>query len=60
MRKKIQKRFINEIESISFTEIDKKILLGWECQEFHGQSKKYLSMLREQTNSAINNKRYWG
>ena len=42
-----------------FKDIDRQLLEGFECSQFSSDNKKYLSMIREQTNSAINNKKYW-
>ena len=42
-----------------FKDIDKQLLEGFECSQFSFDNKKYLRMMREQTNSAINNKKYW-
>ena len=43
----------------AFKDIDKQLLEGFECSQFSFDNKKFLSMMREQTNSAINNKKYW-
>ena len=42
-----------------FKDIDRQLLEGFECSQFSSDNKKYLSMIREQTNSAINNQKYW-
>ena len=42
-----------------FKDIDRQLLEGFECSQFSSNNKKFLSMIREQTNSAINNKKYW-
>ena len=57
--KKIKKNFYNKNIDVDFTDIDRKILVGFECSEFNFENRKFLSMIREQTNSAINNKKYW-
>ena len=59
MSKKIQKYFINEKRNLGFSEIDEKILLGLDSTQCKNEKRKYLSMIREQTNSAMNNKKYW-
>ena len=42
-----------------FKDIDRQLLGGVECSQFSSDNKRYLSMIREQTNSAIHNKKYW-
>ncbi len=42
-----------------FKDIDRLLLEGFECSQFNSNNKKFLLMIREQTNSAINNKKYW-
>jgi len=42
-----------------FKDIDRQLLEGFECSQFNSDNKKFLTMIREQTNSAINNKKYW-
>ena len=43
----------------NFKNIDRQLLEGFECSQFSSDNKKFLLMIREQTNSAINNKKYW-
>ena len=42
-----------------FKDIDKKLILGFECSQFNWENKKFLSMIKEQTISAIHNKKYF-
>tara|TARA_Y100001968_G_C18690728_1_gene406795 strand:- start:241 stop:438 length:198 start_codon:yes stop_codon:yes gene_type:complete len=58
MRKKIKKYFKVKESKVSFTDIDKKILMGWECNYFTGKNKKYLEKIKDQTESAISNMKY--
>ena len=44
---------------VDFQEIDKQLLVGFECNQYDNDNKKFLSMIREQTNSAFDNKKYW-
>ena len=44
---------------VDFKDIDRQLLEGFQCSSFNIQNKKFLSMIREQTNSAFNNKKYW-
>ena len=46
-------------EADQFKDIDRQLLQGFECSQFNSDNKKFLSMIREQTNSAIHNKKYW-
>ena len=57
--KKIKKTLSNVKTEINFQHIDRQLLVGFECNQFDNDNKKYLSMIREQTNSALNNKKYW-
>ncbi len=41
-----------------FNDIDRRLLEGFECSQFSYDNKKFLSMIKEQTISAIHNKRY--
>ena len=45
--------------NVDFKDIDRQLLAGFECSEFSNDSKKYLLMIREQTNSAFKNRKYW-
>ena len=56
---KTKKAFVNMERDIDFKDIDRQLLEGFECSSFNNQNKKFLSMIREQTNSALNNQRYW-
>ena len=59
---KINKTFSNSCNSkkeVDFQDIDRQLLQGFECSSFNIDNKKFLSMIKEQTNSAIDNKRYW-
>ncbi len=44
---------------IDFQDIDRQLLVGFECNQYDNDKKKFLSMIREQTNSALDNKKYW-
>ena len=57
--KKIIKTFSKEKEKVDFQDIDRQLLQGFECSQFNFDNKKFLSMIKEQTNSAIDNKKYW-
>ena len=57
--KKIKKTFENVKKQIDFQDIDRQLLQGFECSQFNIDNKKFLSMIKEQTNSAIDNKKYW-
>ena len=59
MMKRIKKTFSNVKRKVDFKDIDRQLLEGFECSPFNNQNKKFLSMIREQTNSALNNKKYW-
>tara|TARA_Y100001968_G_C19073300_1_gene579457 strand:- start:365 stop:550 length:186 start_codon:yes stop_codon:yes gene_type:complete len=56
---RIKKTFLSVGRKIDFKDIDRQLLEGFECSSFNIQNKKFLSMMREQTNSALNNKKYW-
>ena len=57
--KKIIKTFSDQKKQVDFHDIDRQLLQGFECSQFNIDNKKFLSMIREQTNSAIDNKKYW-
>tara|TARA_B100000965_G_C19269426_1_gene616615 strand:- start:125 stop:313 length:189 start_codon:yes stop_codon:yes gene_type:complete len=57
--KKIKKSFSNVTTRTDFQDIDRQLLGGFECSQYDNCNKKFLSMIREQTNSAIENKKYW-
>jgi len=57
--KKIKKTLSNVKTEIFFQDIDKQLLVGFECNQYDNENKKFLSMIREQTNSALGNKKYW-
>ncbi len=57
--KKIKKTLSNVNTEIDFQHIDRQLLVGFECSQYDNDNKKFLSMIREQTNSALNNKKYW-
>ena len=57
--KKIKKTLSNVKTEINFQYIDRQLLVGFECNQYDNDNKKFLSMIREQTNSALNNKKYW-
>ena len=54
-----KKTFSNIKREANFQNIDKQLLEGFECNQFSYNNKRFLKMLREQTNSALNNKKYW-
>ena len=57
--KKIKKTLSKVKTEINFQDIDKQLLAGFECSQYDTDNKKFLSMIREQTNSALDNKKYW-
>ena len=57
--RKIKKTLSNVKAEVDFQDIDRQLLVGFECNQYDNGNKKFLSMLREQTNSALNNKKYW-
>ena len=57
--KKIKKILSNVKTQVDFEDIDRQLLVGFECSQYDNDNKKFLSMMREQTNSAIENKKYW-
>ena len=56
---RLKKTFKNILGKVDFQDIDKQLLTGFGCSQFNHKSQKFLSMIKEQTNSAINNKKYW-
>ena len=57
--KKIKKTLSNVKTEAFFQDIDRQLLVGFECNQYDNDNKKFLSMIREQTNSALDNKKYW-
>ncbi|WP_413684248.1 hypothetical protein [Prochlorococcus sp. MIT 1011] len=57
--KKIKKIISKGKTEIDFQDIDRQLLVGFECNQYDDDNKKFLSMIREQTNSALDNKKYW-
>ena len=57
--KKITKLLSNVKAKVDFQDIDRQLLVGFECNQYANDKKKFLSMIREQTNSALDNKKYW-
>ena len=57
--KKIKKIYSIVDKEVDFHDIDRQLLQGFECSQFNQDNKKFLSMIKEQTNSAIDNKKYW-
>ena len=57
--RKIKKTLSNLKSKVDFLDIDRQLLAGFECNQHHNDNKKFLSMIREQTNSALENKKYW-
>ena len=56
---KAKKIFSKIKREADFKDIDRQLLEGFECSQFSSDNKKFLSMIREQTISAIHNKKYW-
>ena len=56
---KMKKTLSNVKTKVNFQDIDTQLLVGFECSQHDNYNKKFLSMIREQTNSAIDNKKYW-
>ena len=57
--KKIKKTLSYVETENYFQQIDRQLLVGFECNQYDNDNKKFLSMIREQTNSALDNKKYW-
>ena len=57
--KNIKKTLSKVKTEIDFQDIDRQLLVGFECNQYDNDNKKFLSMIREQTNLALNNKKYW-
>ena len=57
--KEIKKTLSKVKIKVDFQDIDRQLLAGFECSQYNNDNKKFLSMIREQTNSAIDNKKYW-
>ena len=57
--KKTKKTLSKVKTEIDFQDIDRQLLVGFECNQYDNYNKKFLSMIREQTNSALDNKKYW-
>ena len=57
--RKMKKALSNVKTKVDFQDIDLQLLVGFECSQHDTDNKKFLSMIREQTNSAIDNKKYW-
>ena len=57
--KKIRKNSTDVKKVVDFQHIDRQLLIGFECSQHNNHNKKFLSMIREQTNSALDNKKYW-
>ena len=57
--RKIKNTLSNAQTKVDFQDIDIQLLVGFECSQHDNDNKKFLSMIREQTNSAIDNKKYW-
>ena len=57
--RKIKKTLSNVKPEVDFQDIDRQLLVGFECNQHDNDNKKFLSMIREQTNSALENKKYW-
>ena len=57
--RKMKKALSNVKIKVDFQDIDTQLLVGFECSQHDTDNKKFLSMIREQTNSAIDNKKYW-
>ena len=57
--KKIKMTSSNLKTELNFHDIDRQLLLGLECNQYDNRNKRFLSMIREQTNSAMDNRKYW-
>ena len=57
--RKIKRIFSKTKKRVDFQDIDRQLLQGFECSQFNNYNKKFLSMIKEQTNLAIDNKKYW-
>tara|TARA_B100000579_G_C22261743_1_gene589696 strand:+ start:304 stop:498 length:195 start_codon:yes stop_codon:yes gene_type:complete len=57
--KKIKKTLSNVKSEVDFQDIDRQLLVGFECNPYDNDNKKFITMIREQTNSALNNQKYW-
>ena len=57
--RKIKKTLSNVKAEVDFQDIDRQLLVGFECNHYQNDNKKFLSMIKEQTNSALDNKKYW-
>ena len=57
--KKIKNTLSKVKTEIDFQDIDSQLLAGLECNQYDNDNKRFLSMIREQTNSALDNKKYW-
>ena len=57
--RKIKKTLSYVKTEVDFQDIDRQLLVGFECNQYDNDNKKFLSMIREQTNSALDNKKYW-
>ena len=57
--RKIKNALSNAQTKVDFQDIDIQLLVGFECSQHGNDNKRFLSMIREQTNSAIDNKKYW-
>ena len=55
----IRKKTSSFKTKVDFQNIDRQLLIGFECSQYTNQNQKFLSMMREQTNSALDNKKYW-
>ena len=54
------KKILSKVKTVvDFQDIDRQLLVGFECNHYDIDHKKFLSMIREQTNSALDNKKYW-
>tara|TARA_Y100001968_G_C19410216_1_gene745861 strand:+ start:171 stop:356 length:186 start_codon:yes stop_codon:yes gene_type:complete len=56
---KTKETLLNVKTEVDFHEIDWQLLVGFECNQYDNCNKKFLSMIREQTTSALDNKKYW-
>ena len=57
--KNVKKTLSDKRREVNFQDIDRQLLEGFECSQYDIGNKRFLSMIREQTNSAIDNKKYW-
>tara|TARA_B100000700_G_scaffold293225_1_gene354060 strand:+ start:377 stop:568 length:192 start_codon:yes stop_codon:yes gene_type:complete len=58
MNKKIKKTYNQKKTKVSFSDIDAKLLNGWQCQHLTLKQKEYFERIKLQTQLAMENKRF--